>query len=154
MRERIRKLMESNKMTQQMFAETIGISPASMSSIFSGRTNPTINTVEAIKRRFPEVSTDWLVFGREPMYMDKGTLQASAMSNASADAMEVALPFDEHEEQQPAVQGAIVYPRERQRSSKVADVREVVAKEKPRRTITEIRVFFDDQTYESFTPRK
>lgn len=49
MKDRIKRLMESQHMTQQDFADYIGISSASLSSIFTGRTKPTLNTVEAIK---------------------------------------------------------------------------------------------------------
>ncbi len=56
--------MESQHMTQQTFAQSIGMSPASLSSIFNGRTKPTINIVEAIKNKIPKISTDWLMFGK------------------------------------------------------------------------------------------
>ena len=48
MKDRIRQIMESKHMTQQVFAQFIEMSPASLSSIFSGRTRPTLNIVEAI----------------------------------------------------------------------------------------------------------
>ena len=57
-------------MTQQTFAQSIGMSPASLSSIFNGRTKPTINIVEAIKNKIPKISTDWLMFGKGEMYVD------------------------------------------------------------------------------------
>ena len=40
MKDRIRKIMESQHMTQQVFASFIGVSPGTLSSIFTGRTNP------------------------------------------------------------------------------------------------------------------
>ena len=39
MKDRIRKVMESQHMTQQVFAEFIQIAPATLSSIFTGRTH-------------------------------------------------------------------------------------------------------------------
>ena len=67
MKDRIRQLMESQHMTQQVFAQTLGISSASLSSIFTGRTNPTLKHVEAIKHRFPDINLDWLMFGEGSM---------------------------------------------------------------------------------------
>lgn len=52
MKDRIKQIMESKHMTQQVFAQFIDMSPASLSSIFNGRTKPTLNIVEAIKRKF------------------------------------------------------------------------------------------------------
>ena len=60
--------MESQHMTQQVFAQFIEMSPASLSSIFTGRTRPTINIVEAIKKKIPNLNTDWLMFGTGEMY--------------------------------------------------------------------------------------
>lgn len=60
MKDRIRKVMESQHMTQQVFAEFIQIAPATLSSIFTGRTRPTLTIVEAIKNKIPSISTDWL----------------------------------------------------------------------------------------------
>ena len=71
MKERIKRLMVSQHMTQQTFADFIGISSASLSSIFNGRTKPTLNTVEAIKGKFPKISLDWLMYGTEPMFNDE-----------------------------------------------------------------------------------
>ena len=70
MKDRIRKIMESQHMTQQVFASFIGVSPGTLSSIFTGRTNPTLNIVESIKSKIPSLSTDWLMFGKGQMYLD------------------------------------------------------------------------------------
>ena len=50
MKDRIRQIMESQHMTQQVFAEFIGVGAATLSSIFNDRTRPTLNIVEAIKK--------------------------------------------------------------------------------------------------------
>lgn len=71
MKDRIKQIMEAQHMTQQTFANFIGMSPASLSSIFNDRTKPTINTVEAIKSKMPAISTDWLMFGRGTMFVDE-----------------------------------------------------------------------------------
>ena len=46
--ERIRQIMESENLSQQDFAKLLEISPASLSSIFNGRTRPTHNHTNAI----------------------------------------------------------------------------------------------------------
>ena len=67
MKDRIKRIIESQHMTQQEFAENIKIAPATLSSIFTGRTAPSLKIVDAIKSRFPDISTDWLLFGRGAM---------------------------------------------------------------------------------------
>jgi len=39
-------------------------------------------------------------------------------------------------------------------SSRIEDIDLVKKINKPQRSITEIRIFFDDQTFESFVPKK
>src|SRR5574344_1193153 len=79
MKDRIKKLMESQHMTQQTFAQVTGISPASLSSIFTGRTKPTLNHVEAIQKKFPNINLGWLLNGSEPMFLNQ-TPQTTAES--------------------------------------------------------------------------
>ena len=55
-------------MTQQVFADFIGLAPATLSSIYNERTRPTLSVVEAIKKKIPNISTDWLMFGSGEMY--------------------------------------------------------------------------------------
>ncbi len=68
MKDRIRQIMESMHMTQNVFAQFLDMSPASLSSIFNDRTKPTLNTVEAIKKKIPDINIDWLMFGTGQMF--------------------------------------------------------------------------------------
>ena len=68
MKDRIKLIMESQHMTQQAFSKFTGISAAVLSGIFTGRTKPTINQVEAIRKKIPNISLAWLLFGEGSMY--------------------------------------------------------------------------------------
>ena len=67
MKDRIRELMEAQHMNQQTFSHYTGIGTATLSSIFTGRTRPTLNTIESIMKKFPEVNVNWLMFGQGEM---------------------------------------------------------------------------------------
>jgi DNA-binding XRE family transcriptional regulator len=146
--------MESQHMTQQVFAQFIKISPATLSGIFNGRTNPSLNIVEAIKNSLPSISTDWLLFGNGPMYIDVSKGESVASAGGSADSKEALLDF-ETPSTAPSiasqtggfVQGVNSTPK---------NIEQFVVKniDKPQRKITEIRIFFDDQTWETFLPKK
>ncbi|WP_278795841.1 helix-turn-helix domain-containing protein, partial [Leyella stercorea] len=71
MKDRIKKIMEMQRTTQQDFADQLKIAPATLSSIFTGRTRPTLAIVDAIKSRFPQISTDWLMFGKGDMLVKR-----------------------------------------------------------------------------------
>ena len=68
MKDRIIALMKNMGMSQKVFAAEICISEGALSSIFSGRTKPTLNTVNNIHERFPEVNMGWLIDGKGEMY--------------------------------------------------------------------------------------
>lgn len=144
--------MESKHMSQQVFAQYIEMSPASLSSIFNGRTKPTLNIVEAIKHKFPNINIDWLLFGTGDMYKTIG--QESVVNEPSVTSSEPVLDFDAAQAPTPQCIG---YDQPRSNISSAA--REIVREEvkyidKPQRRVMEIRVYYDDLTFESFVPSK
>ena len=80
MKDRIRQIMEDQKLNQQSFAQLIGKSTATLSNIFNDRTKPTLDIVDAIKKKFPQVNIEWLLFGTPPMYINKVDGAPSAAS--------------------------------------------------------------------------
>ena len=81
MKDRIKQIMDAQQMSQQAFAAFIDMSAATLSSIFNGRTKPTLAIVEAIKTKIPNINTDWLMFGSGTMY--KSSSEAPAVSPSS-----------------------------------------------------------------------
>ena len=155
MKDRIRQIMESKHMTQQVFAQFIEMSPASLSSIFNGRTQPTLNVVNAIKKKIPDISLDWLMNGAGPMYQNAADSQPAPQPTSPV-AEETMLDFDNHPilTPDPVISSGAPIPNSVRstRPSPVYD--EVKNVDKPKRRVVEIRVFYDDQTWESFSPAK
>lgn len=154
MKDRIRQIMEAQHMTQQTFANFIGMSPASLSSIFNNRTKPTLNTVEAIKGKIPNLNIEWLVFGHGSMYNDKTNVKENSddydriASGGSA--------YDDENGEPDLFSNRVQHSSrpEAMRQSAATAKPEVRYVERPQRQITEIRVYFDDLTYETFVPKK
>lgn len=152
-------------MNQQTFANYTGIGSASLSSIFTGRTRPTLNHVDAILEKFPTVNPLWLLKGIGGMMLtqedgDGATATASPNgSNTPADggrnssatlSVQPSL-FEGQPQRHPQDNNASGAPRQQRPSFHFE------AEQKPitiTRKITEIRVFYDDQTWESFVPKK
>ena len=93
MKERILQIMRMANMTQQEFVKAIEVSPASLSNIFNGKTNPTNNHVSAIHRRFPEIDINWLMFGEGNMY---ATVAGETNKDGEKLQEEPKKPFLEH----------------------------------------------------------
>lgn len=145
MKDRIRQLMESQHMTQQTFANFIGMSAASLSSIFNDRTKPTVNTIMAIKSKIPDISLDWLMDGEGPMY--KTNVQAG-QDTSSVESPTPGAVSDLFDMPQTVSNNQVNAVRVVQSA---ADLKYL---DKTPKKITEIRVFYDDSTYESFVPKK
>ena len=154
-------------MTQQVFADFIGLAPATLSSIYNERTRPTLSVVEAIKKKIPNISTDWLMFGTGDMYVASPTSPASP---APADRLFSAddegakggqivqnpmLDFDQPQSPTPQQGAQTPYSFNSVKSTPSNIERtEVKIIDKPQRKVKEIRVFYDDQTWETFVPEK
>ena len=148
-------------MTQQVFASYIDQSPATLSSIFNGRTRPTLNIVEAIKKKIPNINTDWLMFGSGDMYLapkaSEGDLftDQDTPDNTHPIDQNPMLDFDAPTVQMP--QSVVQQPQNYNsvRNTQPGIVREdVKIVDKPQRKVIEIRVFYDDQTWDTFVPQK
>lgn len=150
--------MDSQHMTQQNFADFIGVSSASLSNIFNGRQKPTLNTVEAIRTKFSKLSLDWLMYGQGPMFKDQGLMNKdqdpNAQKNEGGTPTEGQLDFGASAATPSYQQQA---PQAAYNPSNCASLPPNVPIkiiDKPQRKITEIRVFYDDQTWETFVPKK
>lgn len=192
MKDRIRQVMNWANMTQQEFAQRLHVSPASLSSIFSGRTRPTNMHVSAIHIAFPQIRINWLLFGEGDMLQPEST-----SVNMPSDLFELSLagqptsthspsPAPEDVTSTPVRQSADAVPvtpaqvealskptssartrRAAQRSTStqvaattrsVSPTEDVQTQAKnidnTQRQVTEIRVFYDNGTYESFFPSR
>ncbi len=195
MKDRIRQIMEDQKLNQQSFAQLIGKSTATLSNIFNDRTKPTLDIVDAIKKKFPQVNTEWLLFGTPPMYINKvegGAAASSSGASAGAGgmgaedsldmyggasasagmgaqggmpgadgvaggAMEPSLDFGtDGQDSSPVSPSLFDQPQMHgvKRTPKNIANAAVKIVDKPQRRITEIRIFYDDQTWETFVPKK
>lgn len=179
MKDRIRQLMLAKGMTQKTFASELCIAEATLSGIYNGRTRPTNQTISAIHERFPDVNISWLMFGEGDMYVSSPSEQ-HAMDDHAEDAGSrkveddlFCMPHVSAEVQgggnrtmepigtqamgtpvlplSAAVGGnGAQSPAPSAMSPQIQYIEKYI--DKPQRKITEIRIFFDDGTYETFTP--
>lgn len=181
--ERLTELMKTQHATQQSFAEYLGISPATLSSIIKKRTKVTLSTVLAIKKKFPTLNYSWLLDGTGPMFLDDESGASSQSSNPSSSS--ASEPFIDFE-------GNLVNPDETVEATSLSpsnsespvaadvvpsDSRQLEqaqghssnngssSKRNPnivvpkniniiRRNVSQILVIYDDQTCETFVPKK
>ena len=145
--------MQKEEMTAAQFAEKIGLSPSSLSHILNGRNNPSLDVVMKIHKACNYVNLPWLIYGEGEMEWKAEVSKSEETGIVGVSLFDESAFFtpegtEERENRKEMAPKAPVYaPKEIVRE-------EIKYIEKPARKITEIRIFFDNGTYETFRPDK
>ena len=153
MKERITKIMQKEEMSSVQFAEKIEISPSSLSHILNGRNKPSLEVVMKIHKACSYVNLPWLLYGEgemeelanDPILEDSTISGVMMLGESPLFASNGAEDCENRKEME--LRTPVYAPKEIVRE-------EVKYIEKPARKITEIRIFFDNGTYETFRPDK
>ncbi|MCD8182569.1 MAG: helix-turn-helix domain-containing protein [Bacteroides sp.] len=148
-KDRFKMIMDREKLTAGAFAESIGVAQATISHILGPRNKyPSTEVILRLHQRYNDINLEWLLTGE------------GNMSNGSAsienDGFDYPL-FAENAEKQSNGPSETENRKEIvletvQKAPKEIVKQEIIYKERPPRKITEIRIFFDDNTYETFKP--
>lgn len=154
-KDRIRIIMEKENMAPRVFAESIGVQQSTLSHILNDRNKPSLEVVMKVHQTYSYINLEWLLYGtgemvaqenqrtsqsingldHQPSLFDENLVNSSNEAGSSENRKEMALRTAENA------------PKEIVRQ----EIRYI---EKPSRKITEIRIFFDDNTYETFKGEK
>lgn len=150
-KDRFKMIMERERLTAGAFAESIGVAQATISHILGPRNKyPSTEVILRLHQRYNDINLEWLLTGE------------GEMSNTSDSSIESGFDyplFAENAVNPSEVTGHAENRKEialetPQNTHKEIVKQEIIYKERPPRKITEIRIFFDDNTYETFKPEK
>lgn len=148
MKDRISQIMNKKGFSATQFAEKIGISASSLSHILNGRNNPSLDVVMRIHKAFETINTDWLIYGT-------GSMESTPIAGKDRDLFSMAnaenlnSSSNEAEAMKNRKETMVKQPENTTKEFVRQEIRYV---EKPLKQITEIRIFFDNGTYETFKP--
>jgi len=86
--DRIKQVMEYEQMSPTAFADKININRSSLTHIFSGRNQPSLDVAKKILIAFPEISTEWLIMGMGNMIQEVSIPQEENTSVKTVDNMQ------------------------------------------------------------------
>ena len=142
--------MEAENLSPRIFAETIGVQQSTLSHILNNRNKPSLDVVMKIRQTYRHINLEWLLYGQGEMFSQSDMLpsspQQSSLFDENGQNSASALPFAENRKETASESGGI--------SPQPPAIEKVRLIEKPPRKITEIRIFFDDNTYETFKPER
>lgn len=67
---RISELLESTGLSNKEFSEKIGVSPAIISHVLSGRNKPSLTVIQSILNTYPNVNSRYLLAGHESLFAE------------------------------------------------------------------------------------
>ncbi len=152
---RIQELMEARELTRQQFAALTHISLSTLSNIFNARSQPTLKQVQAIIAAFPSINQQWLISGSGEMFLPADAALPAAAEEAAPSSGEPSL-FD-FCAASPTLSAPAPPPPAAAHSAENVPapvVKEVKVVETRVRQISEIRVFYEDNTWETFVLKK
>jgi transcriptional regulator with XRE-family HTH domain len=154
MREKLLKLMESEKLTASRLAELLGIRSSGISHIISERNKPSYDLLQKILRRFPNINPDWLLLDSDQMYRTDIPSTVASSGNHSSEGLDI---FSAHDEVSKSLNSETGYNNPTQNggvsSGENFDKTEFVSQATSRRGVKRIIVLYDDNTFESYNPR-
>ncbi len=78
--DRIKQIMEFEKLSSSQFADEIGVQRSALSHVMSGRNNPSLDFIMKIKNCFSDIRLDWLLLGQGEMLQTiKGHYQTETL---------------------------------------------------------------------------
>lgn len=166
---RLKLFMDSEGLTNSQFADMCGIPRPSLSQLLSGRNKKISDVlVKLIHTQFPDLSVLWLMFGEGEMLMPR---VASGSAGVSDDLCTDSDDYDSaifaYGSPDEAVRGKEMPLSAGEKRAKVIDAQyETELKElasikdeleklrKNPRKVTQITVYYDDSTFETFVPKQ
>ncbi len=144
MNDRFKKLMLHYNMSPSNFADEIGVNRPGISHIISGRNKPGVDLIQKVLKRFPEVSTDWLLMGIGSMlHVDNDGAKIHAEPAETKAAKKPIQSLFQIEEEQEIPEEKIVETRQEQPKKHI----EIQATSRIKR----ITVYYQDGSFEDFS---
>ena len=150
-RDRFKMVIDREKLTAGEFAERIGVAPSTISHILGARNKyPSTEVLLKLCQKYEDINIEWLLTG-------KGSMCNGQDADRDVPPSEYPLFADNIKNDNSSnVVGKTSGPQRMESLSAIPPVesirKEIIYKERPPRKITEIRIFFDDNTYETFKP--
>ncbi len=147
--------MDEHNIIASQFADSIGMPRSSFSQLMTGR-NKSINdaTIAKIHVAFPQLSISWLLFGEGEMIQNVAEMP-SGIEKGEKKQLTI---FDENGLFETQSYGTSEYAKEigpnisnEEQLQQTATIPSVTSFNKPERRAVKIVVFYNDNTYETFT---
>lgn len=160
MKDRIRLIMENERLTPSAFADKLQLGRAVISHILNGRNNPSLDVVTRILSKINYINPDWLITGEGNMYKTGSeeknpSVHKTRIDNNSHLALNEPNLFTQAAISPTVTPQDIEYRKEiivedSQKKDETPEKEQIIYQKLPERKISKIIIYYSDNTFETF----
>ena len=155
MKDRIRLIMENEKLTPSAFADKLQLGRAVISHILNGRNNPSLDVVTRILSKLEYINPDWLISGNGNMYKPEYGNKTANTFQATTNTPNQPELFSQNYVSPPIIHQEPEYRKEiiveqPQIAIEQPVKKEIIYQKLPERKISKIIIYYTDNTFETF----
>lgn len=150
MREKLLKLMKSEKLSSSRLAEMLEIQPSSISHILSGRNKPSFDFLVKILRRFPTLNPDWLLLDAEQMYRSSDNLEQRLGNTSQKESQPQHSATTNTDQLSSCREQSAELPKENSTNRPMQNIGSLPVQAKPNADIERVIVLYSDKSFEAF----
>lgn len=143
MKEKLRRLLETEQIKPSLLAEQLDINPAGISHLLAGRNKPGFDLLQKLLRRFPNLNPDWLLLDAPNMYRSE-----------TSDSPVSTKPQPASENRNSANTTPSPQTKTSVQPEPELDFSLPPVPTKQTASIAKIVIFYNDQTFEVFSPTR
>ena len=144
---RIKQIIDKEKLSSTQFATEIGVQRSALSHVLSGRNKPSLDFMMKIKNRYPEINLDWLLLGKGKMVGGKEIKEVRTVTAAGKEKVQ------EPKEVQFRIKKDEVDEITEDQEVDIKTARKQAHKEAYSDSPRKIILLYPDDTYETYDPR-
>jgi len=145
--DRIQLILKSKNLSSSQFADEIQVQRSSVSHILTGRNKPSLDFISKILTSYPELNSDWLLFGKGQM-IKKTESEKNIRQKPIPSTNDNKSPILENS-------GEINFngeiPENIKTGNKIPEAKDEIKIRANQSKIEKIIVFYEDKSFEEFT---
>ncbi len=170
MKERLVQLLDLEQLTPSKFADIIGVQRSSVSHVISGRNKPSYDFLQKTLKAFPGLNAEWLMLGEGTMYEQmgrgiSGNLFEPPLETGEDDFPEeipdsdVSVPIPDDSKAHKSTSKSASFQSQTNVNTEVLEDysdnnshKDQVHKPDEPKKVVQVMVFYDDDTFRTYTP--
>jgi len=147
MLERINLIIKTKNLSASQFADKVGVQRSSVSHVLSGRNKPSLEFIQKVLRKFPDIRSEWLLFGKGTMTNTTDLFSSISSGKSTEESLN-----DMNDINSVSIQGSDESGIKTTPLNSTIGVELTKAKANSNKTIERIVLFYTDNSFTEYKP--